>query len=76
VRIWDVLNTRCVTAIRTGHALRHVAIDGMNIAIAGERGPYFLAKVTPEGYRFFESNPVGGLDADTPCGFPEVGHDR
>ena len=41
-RIWDTRTARCVMAIRTGHALRHVVTDGTRVVVAGDRGPYFL----------------------------------
>ena len=42
LRIWDIDTGRCTTSIRTGHALRHVATDGLRIIAAGDRGPYFF----------------------------------
>ena len=34
---------RCAASFRTGHALRTVVTDGRWVAVAGDRGPYFLA---------------------------------
>jgi WD40 repeat protein len=42
VRIWDVVAERCAMAVRTGHVLRQVVIDGLRVVVAGDRGPYFL----------------------------------
>ena len=42
VRIWDAETGRCSTSLRTGHELGHLAIHGLRIVAAGERGPYLL----------------------------------
>ena len=43
VRIWDVDAEHCVASLRTAHALGCVVVaDGARVAVAGERGPYFL----------------------------------
>ena len=43
VRIWDVDACRCATSFRTGSALAAVVTNGRRVAVAGGRGPYFLA---------------------------------
>jgi predicted amidohydrolase len=45
VRIWDVDAEPCATSVRTGHALGLVVTNGTRVAVAGDRGPYFLAIV-------------------------------
>jgi WD40 repeat protein len=42
VRVWDIAAAKPVMSIRIGHGLRHVTTDGSRVAVAGERGPYFL----------------------------------
>jgi WD40 repeat protein len=43
VRIWSIGGRSCAASFRTGHALRTVVTDGRWVAVAGGRGPYFLA---------------------------------
>ena len=43
VRIWSIGGRCCAASFRTGHALRTVVTDGRWVAVAGDRGPYFLA---------------------------------
>ena len=43
VRIWSLGGRCCAASFRTGHALRTGVTDGRWVAVAGDRGPYFLA---------------------------------
>jgi hypothetical protein len=43
VRLWSIGGRCCAAAFRTGHPLRRVVTDGRWVAVAGDRGPYFLA---------------------------------
>ena len=42
-RVWSIGGRCCVASFRAGHALRVVVTDGRWVAVAGDRGPYFLA---------------------------------
>jgi WD40 repeat protein len=43
VRVWDVEAGGALMSLRAGHALRHIAIDGRRVVVAGERGPYVFS---------------------------------
>ena len=44
VRIWSIDRWCCTASFRSGHPLRAVVIYGRRVAMAGDRGPYYLTK--------------------------------